>query len=306
MAEEAVPSYALFGSGEVDPDNAAALLDDLLPAEDIGVFYRPVQVPRGTPLKAVVDRLETPKLLGPKGTLPADDLIEALVSRRKGGDDVLLIALWPEEPTDEEKEMVTQARALGIRVVSIGDAIDDLLWEPEPEVPDVEEPAEEAPAEKALAPAVIPVGTPSQVVNVLEAWVRAIVQDQIERMVLPASLVAAPATGSAPVASKAAVAPKEAVEKVAAHLAGKSSGKAGPKEIEDNPPFDGPYNNSGPQFKAAPGGSADDEVRTAYYWAEAEDTYRKAKTRPRRGEKRVMLTDAEIDQHVRDGKVTDN
>jgi hypothetical protein len=118
-------SYGIWGSGKVDPGNADALLRDFI-AEDLGAVYRPERVPRGS-LKTVVDWFEDPELLGPGKTEPSNDILASLThSARVDEDDIVLIALWPGEPTVEDTEYVRAFIDAGVRVVDLCQALDDL------------------------------------------------------------------------------------------------------------------------------------------------------------------------------------
>lgn len=260
MADIETASFAIAGNGEVDEGNAAALLDDYLP-QKIGAVYRPERIPRSNaPLSAVVDFLESPDILGPKGTVPSADLVADLLKRRSDEGDarVELIYLWPAEPTEEDKALVIAARDAGIRVVSITDAIDDLLWEPEK--PAAEEPAAEPVAEQAAV-----AETTEKVMQHIDgdfgATISALLADFIRQIVREELNAAATASG-------------------------------------DKPPFEGPYKPAGTLFQAAPAAPAadtDDGTEKFAFYVNSDGRYRKAKTRPRKDETRVNLTQAEID-----------
>lgn len=294
-------SFAFAGSGSVDAGNAAALLNDLLPEDPepgvpgVGAVYRPVRVPRtSTGLNTVVTWLEGE--LGKRGVIASDDLVASLLKSRKEGDNVSLVMVWPDEPDDEEKNLVLAARAEGIRVLSLGDAVDDLLWEPEPEPEPESAPATSGPtaAEVAAAETALPVleQLGADLARALTEIIRAVVRDELEKR--------SPATATAKTASNADV------EKIAAKLSvprmpSKPAAKA---ETVEELPFDGPHKPASTVFKSAPGADGDDRIK---YWVNEDGKYRKAGSqRRRRGETEAYLTPAEVDELVRNGLVVDN
>lgn len=296
MAEITTATYAVAGTGEVDEGNAARLLDDLLP-QKLGAVYRPARVPRSNKaLSFVISWLESDDVLGPKGTVPSDDLTAALIARRTDGDDVTLIVLWPAEPSEEDLKLVRDAFDAEIPVKNLSAALDDLLQD------DVFPPSGEgeatgdAPSAESIADAVTEKVRASlggdfgaQLATLLERFVRDVVVDELALRFI---VVTAPAS----------VAPKEAVDKVAARLSGKGNDAAD----TDVPPFEGPYTPVAATFKSeAVIGGGDAEERVAYYMDE-DGKYRRAKSRPRRGETRVMLTLEEVDQAARKELITDS
>lgn len=293
-------SVAFTGTGPIDEGNAVALLNDYLP-QALGAVFRPTRVPRSNKsLSAVVawleDELKTPD--GKSGLIPTDDPVASLVGRRDdNGDDIVLIYLWPEEPSDEDMELVTKARAEDIRVMSLTDALDDLLWEPEPVEPEAEPAAEQGPPwdenadaqpglqEQLSAAAQAVAGTFAQQ---LEATIREIVRDEIARLAAERGIAAPDAEP--------------------ATARGKASKSAAPKAAS-KPKGTDEINDSGgtvlsPKFQGASGGSDSEDDKITYYMSE-EGRYRKAKSRPRRGEQRVPLTPAEVDDLVAKGLVDD-
>jgi hypothetical protein len=129
MNDTTYTSYGIWGSGKVDPGNADALLRDFI-AEDLGTVYRPTRVPRShSGLKTVIDWFEDEELLGPGGldSNATDDMLGDLMANHKvDGDDTVLIALWPGEPTAEDTEYVRAFLEAGVRVVDLCQALDDL------------------------------------------------------------------------------------------------------------------------------------------------------------------------------------
>src|SRR6185312_17048504 len=106
--EEPLMTYALWGRGELTPENAKAVLDTYVP-ENVGTVYRPIVADRNHKgLRNALDWFESPEFLGEGGAVSSDDLIASLLYEREGpwdtdriGDDVFLLALWPEDPTHE-------------------------------------------------------------------------------------------------------------------------------------------------------------------------------------------------------------
>lgn len=284
-------SFAIAGSGEVDVENnAAPLLDSYIP-QSIGAFFRPERVPRSNKsLSGVLDWLVSDDMLGAKGVRPSGDLVADLVaSRDEHGYDPELIMLWPEEPSEEEIELVTRARAEGIPVKSLGDAIDDLLWEPEVEEEPAPEPEPETPAVaepvKEQAPELHPLiaaGLSEQRWSALRSALEEVVVDTVQRYI-----------GGQIAAAPVGVSPEP--------------------EAEDKPPFDGPYEKT-PKFQAPPAGraarpSAMEYLKTgdgpdATYRLAASPVNRRPR-RPRANETRVTLTEEQIGELARNGKITD-
>ncbi len=119
-------SVALWGTGETDPRAASALLNDYLP-EKLGSVLRPESVGRGS-LRSVVNWFEGDDQLGENGTIGTPDPVSALLDvRAQEGDDVVLIVLWPEAPTQEEISFVEAAMASGITVLDLCAALDELI-----------------------------------------------------------------------------------------------------------------------------------------------------------------------------------
>lgn len=267
MAEHRPSSFAFGGTGDAHPENFTPLLDAFLPEDPepgvsgIGAVYRPVRVPRANSgLGKVVTWLETE--LGKRNVQASDDLIGSLLHRREQGDDVTLVMVWHEEPDDDDQKIVLAARENDIRVVDLNGALDDLTWEPE----QPEEPATEAEAVEvfaAVALAKMSELVPDDVVDAFlvasRAFITAIAVEVYEQRAGAVSVSAArPGTISHD-------------DAMAELLTDKS----------DVPPFDGPYKDPS-------------EPKTAYF-ANPDGRYRVARARPRKGEERVLLTQAEID-----------
>lgn len=125
--EEKYLSLGLTGSGTVDPRAAEALLDDFLADVAPGTVFRPSSVPRGS-LRSVVNWFEREENLGENGTVPSDDIVDSLAGTREAeGDDVLLVFLWPENPSEEEIALADLAVDRGIRVLDLCAALDELM-----------------------------------------------------------------------------------------------------------------------------------------------------------------------------------
>lgn len=123
---EAYMSIALWGTGEVDPRAASALLNDFLP-DKLGSVLRPESVGRGS-LRHVVNWFEGDDQLGENGTIGSVQLHSDLVGLRDAeGDDITLIVLWPEAPTQEDIAFVEEFQASGVRVLDLCGALDELL-----------------------------------------------------------------------------------------------------------------------------------------------------------------------------------
>lgn len=155
MAETSTASYAFAGSGIVNEGNASALLDDFLPLK-LGAVFRPERVPRSNKsLSAVITWLESKDVLGPRGTVPSSDVVQSLLDRRSEGDDVTLVVIWPEEPGDDEVDLIRRAFANDIPVKNLAAALADLLYSdvfPEPDSGDQGPPWDEDENAPALAP----------------------------------------------------------------------------------------------------------------------------------------------------------
>jgi hypothetical protein len=128
---QALITYALWGTGTLDPRNAEALLSQYVPDLDsIGFIYRPDRIPRENKgLRTAVDWFEAMvKAQGLNcGTTPSQDLLASLLDARDTeGDKIVLIALWPEAPTREDFAYIRSFEAAGILVVDLSRALDDL------------------------------------------------------------------------------------------------------------------------------------------------------------------------------------
>lgn len=147
MPGKFVSAYA--GSADITAENAASLLDDKLPPDELGRVYIPKIVPRRCAgLRRVVTWLE--KELeqedGSKPYIPTDDIVKSLLSRREAGDAVHLILLYDPE-NDADHRLAEEALQAGIPIHNLAAAYDDLLLEPTQPEDTAEEPDEPALAE---------------------------------------------------------------------------------------------------------------------------------------------------------------
>lgn len=307
-------SFAFAGSADVDPANVAALLNDLMPHDEadgtpgVGAVFVPERVPnQWTGLKAAVAWLEGE--LGKRAVHSVPNLIESLVERVKVGNKVTFVIAWPDEPTDAEtfeveQALVLEAREHGIPVLNLAAANNDLLWEPEPETPEDDE---LEPVVDAVATS-LPGGLTDELWAHLRAALEAVIVDVLIR-----HTPSAPAP--APARAKANVATPEEDARAAAKLSGKARTSRTPAKAAatasteiDEPPFDPPHKPASTVFRHAPdsGGSTDTEERFKYYVVTAEGDerygrYRPGRTRMRRTEEPVMLTQEQIEDLVKRG-----
>jgi hypothetical protein len=301
LAEINAASYAFAGTGEVDEGNAAALLDDFLP-QTLGAVYRPTRVPRSNkPLSGVINWLESDDILGPKGTVPSDNLIADLLSRRNEGDEIALVVIWPAEPGEDELALAKEAFENDIPVRNLAAALDDLLKDAVFPPPPPAEPEPETPAEASIAPtgdiqediaraltAFDGVATQlaQNLTETLDLLVRRIVRDELAKVTAAAAAPPAPATTEKPAPAKRSRSRAPARTAAAAEI-DNGSGPATPK-----------FQDGGQS------GSEGADEKVAYY-VNQDGKYRRAKTRPRNGETRVELSLTEIDKLVQDGMITD-
>lgn len=127
MEETRATTYALWGLGELSPENAKALLDEYI-AENVGAVYRPERVTREHQgLRTALAWFEAPEFLGDGGAMPSTDLVASLLNEREdNGDEVYLLALWPEVPTHEDFNFIEAAQRDGITVLDLSRAMDEL------------------------------------------------------------------------------------------------------------------------------------------------------------------------------------
>lgn len=154
MAEdEGFVTYALWGTGELAPENATALLEEYIP-DNVGTVYRPERVLREHKgLRTALDWFESPDFLGVGGAVASTDLVQSLVDDRdKNGDEVFLLALWPEKPGHEDFDFIELVQQSGVTVFDLSRALDELdlslYSRPEPTKEEKAEAKAEAAAEK--------------------------------------------------------------------------------------------------------------------------------------------------------------
>ena len=151
--DEAFMTYALWGRGDCTVENAKALLEEYIP-DNVGTVYRPERIDRDhRGLRTALDWFEQPNFLGEGGALASTDLVQSLTfDRDTQGDEVYLLALWPENPTHEEFDFIETVQNAGITVFDLSRALDelDLSLYSRPE-PTKEEKAEAKAAAKAAA-----------------------------------------------------------------------------------------------------------------------------------------------------------
>lgn len=179
MANVTAASFAFWGSGEYDISNpdAARVLDDELPQAVKGVF-RPERVPRhNKSLSAVIDWLESPDILGANGTVPVENLLEALLARREAGDTVTLVVLWPAEPADDEIAFVKEAHGAGIPIKNLCAGMDHLDLTPYEDKPEEVPVIEAVPVEEIAAKVAEVIG--SDYVDMLLVAIRGIVTETV-------------------------------------------------------------------------------------------------------------------------------
>lgn len=143
---------AYAGHGDITEENAAAILDQLLP-QNLGLVLipnLPKRVPSGAPaqpgLRKAIKWLESQ--VGETGTIPVDDLIGALLARaeyEEDGetfhDDLALVMVFDPE-SEADVELANAAHDAGIRVVNLAAAGDDLVFEDD--LPEAQQAAEQA------------------------------------------------------------------------------------------------------------------------------------------------------------------
>lgn len=294
MAKIIMTSVAIAGSGEASDETIAGLLNDQLP-QKLGGVYRPNRMPRHLrSLHSARAWLESPDVLDEHGTIGTDDIIESLLSRRKGdgtkenpGGDVLeLYVLWPEEPSEDELKLVKDAFASGIRVRNLSAMFKDLdpdeIFPPEPEATPAEAAADDAveqlgiedkvPLTREQIDAAFQSVAGGALLEALDAFVT-----EVARRVFREER----GTGTPD--------PKMVINAVAAKLS--------------EPPFDPPFV---PEKTDGPIGSAEKEPgKVKYFYDPKNDRYRVAKFRPKTGEETVYLDEEEIGTVVRAGLVSD-
>lgn len=300
--DETLMTYALWGRGAVTPENAKALLEGYIP-DNVGTVYWPGHADREHKgLRTALDWFEDPEFLGPGGAVPTTDIIASLVYEREGpweedrqGDEVCLLALWPEDPTHEEFDFIEAVQAAGITVFDLSRALDelDLSLYSRPE-PTKEEKAEARAAAKAAKTEGGTRGRTSTTklsdlseeegqareTQAFQEVVTKPTQGALAEEAEEAAEVSFPAlrVNDDPAAVMFAGIKNyiDAMVREAVTLALATTPEL--VETTDRPPFDGPYVGEG---------------TTAYFWRKSANTYRLADGKPRRGEQLVNLTPEE-------------
>ena len=125
--DETLMTYALWGRGDITPENAKALLEAYIP-DNVGTVYRPERIDREhRGLRTALNWFEHPDFLGEGGALASTDIIQSLTfDRNTQGDEIYLLALWPEDPTHEEFDFIAAVQNEGITVFDLSRALDEL------------------------------------------------------------------------------------------------------------------------------------------------------------------------------------
>jgi hypothetical protein len=301
-------TYALWGRGDLAPENAVKLLEEYIP-DNVGTVYRPEVVDREHQgLRNALDWFEAPEFLGEGGAVPTTDIVQSLLAdRENNGDEVYLLALWPAEATHEEFDFIELVQNSGITVFDLSRALDelDLSLYSRPE-PTKEEKAEakaaasevkrgrgrprkklsdDAEAQEAEAGKVSETPEPAEVApepdvdaGILKSPVYAEVDHEDLKAVVMNEMLK---DTTADLLLKALDTYIEAkVAEILARRAVESSAKAedAAKTEEERPPFDGPY--------------VDVDTKP-YFYSKSANTWRPAVGKPRRGEVVHNLTEEE-------------
>ena len=280
---------AYHGSADITADNAASILNNLLPqdppeGEGIGLVIVPTSVPRFRKgLKTVIGWLEGE--VGKDGTIPADDVLAELLTRAEYKDDEgndqfddLVLVMLYDETNEDDVALAQKAHDVGIRVVNLAAAGDDLLFEdPEPETPPVAGEEETPPWEGT--------SVAEQVASAAQAGVEA-AQAVLEARG-PDDSVGVPGRGVSVTLSLS----QDAIDLIAAAIVRSMAKDSEPARelasVTDISPVEkGEIDAADEQ---APG-------TTAFYYHEDTCKYRPARGRPKAGESKVFLTDEGIKQ----------
>lgn len=290
---------AYHGSADITADNAASILNNLLPedppeGEGIGLVIVPSSVPRFRKgLKTVIGWLEGE--VGKDGTIPADDVLAELLTRAEytdddgnaQSDDLVLVMLYDPE-NDDDVLLAQRAHEDGVRVVNLAAAGDDLLFEepepePEPEVPAAEEaPPWQAPAEDVAA----------AVARATEAGMATAAAQEAAGAVGPE---ARPVPGQG--VSVTLSLSQDAIDLLAAAIveALRQGGELADVRVVERELAS--VTDISPVEKGVIGSTTEQaEGTTPYYYHEGNCKYRPARGRPKAGETKVYLTDEGIRQ----------
>lgn len=120
-------SYALYGSGNIEPKNVETLLTEYLP-EEVGSVFRPEYVDRDMKgMRNVLDFLESEDNLGEGGCIPSSDLLASLEEIHESeGDNIEFLVLWPENPSNEDFDFIERLQIRGIKVHDLSRAMDEI------------------------------------------------------------------------------------------------------------------------------------------------------------------------------------
>jgi hypothetical protein len=268
---------AYAGSAQLDEENVAALLDQLLP-DNLGMVYVPERVTRSQPgLRLAVKWLEAE--VGTEGTIPVPNLLDALLKRREEtGDEVALVMAY--DP-DKDAELAKEAHDKGIRVINLAAAGDDLLFEEEAPA-DEEPPFDTDEATPATEEATAEPAAPSPAEVIAKASAAGL-----------AAAEAARANGRQGVVIQLTV-PPEALAMLAQALvaamgaqAAETMKAAQPEPVASVTPITEAASSKGPKDPQPPG-------TIVHYYNKDEARYRPARGRLRPGEERVFLTPEEV------------
>jgi hypothetical protein len=301
MTNRLTTAYA--GSGDITEENAAAILDQLLP-DKLGLVLipkLPKRVPSGSPaqpgLRTAIKWLE--KEVGESGTIPVDDLLESLLARSEYvedgetlHDDLALVMVFDPD-SEADVELANAAHDAGIRVVNLAAAGDDLVFEDEvpaePEVPAAEEPPWEAPEPPATTPA--------------EAVAQYAVTEAVKNAT--AAGVAAAAQHSAPLALTITVPLGQDFIDALAHAVVKAMGVGAQAAVAaaEAPATESNVTHIGAKpvpTEEDPAGQPPNTV--VYYYNTEAGNYRPARGKARASEQRVFLTPEQV-QEVKDKRL---
>lgn len=292
MTNALTTAYA--GSADSTPENIAAMLDVFLP-DNLGMVYIPARVPRfQAGLKKVLSWLQGE--VGEAGTIPADDLIEAMLQRndpavikadeaRTGPDDLVLVMLFDPEREDDVT-LAQRAIEAGIRVVDLAAAGDDLALDDavitfQEEEDAAQEAAGEAPPFEGGHPIGEPLPTPGQQVQrAQDAGLAAAAAHQV------------PAAGPGVILNiQLNIAPEHVATLAAAIV--QAMGISAVSTMEATEVQAGTGLATVTPIHGVAGEEAPPNTK-AYYYDSAKGTYRPARGKTRENETKVHLTVAEI------------
>ena len=312
-------STAYAGTADINEDNVAALLGQILPDGPLGMVFIPEKtiVKRNQPgLYKVVNWLQhSEDGVGEEGTIPVPNLVEALLGRNTklaadGEDEDELILVMAYDPASGlDASLAKEAHDAGIRVINLAAAGDDLTFdEPDPEPPAEDTPPFEPdePTDPTPAPEP-PKESPAQRVRkAREAGTTAarrtrapeptaespLAAEQAAADKRSAALAGIPASGGVQFNLTITV-PAEGVATFAAAIVAAMGVQA--QAVVEAP---APLPSNVTPIGSAGGNAADPagqpEGTAVYYYNEDKGTYRPARGTKRAGETRVFLTPDEV------------